>query len=127
VNSTKKGEVQIINITNGVDALDFNKDDLNITVTYKEGNETKNITTEWNVVNGTISFTLENANFTTANLTITYNKTTSKSITLNRIYNVVIEAVNLVNEYQDGNFTFKVTDVDDSTTSLKGKKIIPST
>jgi|GEM_PF-1529965 hypothetical protein len=123
VNSTKKGEVQIINITNGVDALDFNKDDLNITVTYKEGNETKNITTEWNVVNGTISFTLENANFTTANLTITYNKTTSKSITLNRIYNVVIEAVNLVNEYQDGNFTFKVTDVDDSTTSLKGKKL----
>lgn len=124
VNSTKKGEIQIINITNGVDTLDFNKTNLNITVTYKVGNETKNITiTNWDVVNGTISFTLENANFTTANLTIAYNKTTVKNITLNRIYNVVIEAVNLVNEYQDGNFTFKVTDVDDSTTSLKGKKL----
>lgn len=123
VNSTKKGEVQIINITNGVDNFDFTKDDLNLTVTYKDGNQTKNITiTEWNVVNGTVAFTLENANFTTANLTIAYNKTTIKNITLNRIYNVIIEAVTLVNEYQDGNFTFRVTDVDDSTTSLKGKK-----
>ncbi|PWB86493.1 hypothetical protein [Methanobrevibacter thaueri] len=123
VNSTKKGEIQIINITNGVDTLDFTKDDLNLTVTYKDGNETKNITIEWNLVNGTVAFTLENANFTTANLTIAYNKTTIKNITLNRIYNVIIEAVNTVNEYHDGNFTFKVTDVDDSTTSLKGKTL----
>ena len=87
VNSTKKGEIQIINITNGVDTLDFTKGDLNLTVTYKDGNETKNITiTEWNLVNGTVAFTLENANFTTANLTIAYNKTTIKNITLNRIY-----------------------------------------
>ncbi len=124
VNSTKKGEIQIINITNGVDTLDFTKGDLNLTVTYKDGNETKNITiTEWNLVNGTVAFTLENANFTTANLTIKYNETTIKNITLNRIYNVIIEAVNTVNEYQDGNFTFKVTDVDDPTTSLKGKTL----
>ncbi|MBR2665835.1 hypothetical protein [Methanobrevibacter sp.] len=123
VNSTRKGEIQIINITNGVDTLDFTKDDLNLTVTYKDGNETKNITIEWNLVNGTVAFTLENANFTTANLTITYNETSIKNITLNRIYNVIIEAVNTVNEYHDGNFTFKVTDVDDNTTSLKGKTL----
>ena len=124
VNSTKNGEVQIINITNGVDNFNFTKDNLNLTVTYKDGNQTKNITTtEWNVVNGTVAFTLENANFTTANLTIAYNKTTIKNITLNRIYNVIIEAVNTVNEYQDGRFTFKVTDVDDNTTSLKGKTL----
>ena len=124
VNSTRKGEIQIINITNGVDTLDFTKDDLNLTVTYKDGNETKNITiTEWNLVNGTVAFTLENANFTTANLAITYNETSIKNITLNRIYNVIIEAVNTVNEYQDGSFTFKVTDVDDNTTSLKGKTL----
>ena len=124
VNSTKNGEVQIINITNGVDNFNFTKDNLNLTVTYKDGNQTKNITiTEWNVVNGTVAFTLENANFTTANLTIAYNKTTIKNITLNRIYNVIIEAVNTVNEYQDGSFTFKVTDVDDNTTSLKGKTL----
>ena len=124
VNSTKKGEIQIINITNGVDTLDFTKGNLNLTVTYKDGNETKNITiTEWNLVNGTVAFTLENANFTTANLAITYNETSIKNITLNRIYNVIIEAVNTVNEYQDGTFTFKVTDVDDNTTSLKGKTL----
>ena len=124
VNSTREGEIQIINITNGVDTLDFTKDDLNLTVTYKDGNETKNITiTEWNLVNGTVAFTLENANFTTANLAITYNETSIKNITLNRIYNVIIEAVNTVNEYQDGSFTFKVTDVDDNTTSLKGKTL----
>ena len=123
VNSTRKGEIQIINITNGVDTLDFTKDDLNLTVTYKDGNETKNITIEWNLVNGTVAFTLENANFTTANLTIAYNETSIKKITLNRIYNVIIEAVNTVNEYHDGNFTFKVTDVDDNTTSLKGKTL----
>ena len=124
VNSTRKGEIQIINITNGVDTLDFTKGDLNLTVTYKDGNETKNITiTEWNLVNGTVAFTLENANFTTASLTITYNETSIKNITLNRIYNVIIEAVNTVNEYQDGSFTFKVTDVDDNTTSLKGKTL----
>ena len=124
VNSTKKGEVQIINITNGVDNFNFTKDNLNLTVTYKDGNQTKNITiTEWNLVNGTVAFTLENASFTTANLTITYNETSIKKITLNRIYNVIIEAVNTVNEYQDGNFTFKVTDVDDNTTSLKGKTL----
>ena len=123
VNSTRKGEIQIINITNGVDTLDFTKDDLNLTVTYKDGNETKNITIEWNLVNGTVAFTLENANFTTANLAITYNETSIKNITLNRIYNVIIEAVNTVNEYQDGSFTFKVTDVDDNTTSLKGKTL----
>ena len=123
VNSTKKGEVQIINITNGVDNFNFTKDNLNLTVTYKDGNQTKNITIEWNLVNGTVAFTLENANFTTANLTIAYNETSIKKITLNRIYNVIIEAVNTVNEYQDGSFTFKVTDVDDNTTSLKGKTL----
>jgi 5-hydroxyisourate hydrolase-like protein (transthyretin family) len=126
VNSTKKGEIHIINITNGVDTYDFSKENLNITVTYNDGNETKNITvTEWELVNRTVIFTLENGNFTTANLNIKYTGivNATKDINLNRIYNVQIVAANTVNEYQDGNFTFKVTDVDDNTTSLKGKKL----
>ena len=125
VNSTKKGEIQIINITNGVDNFNFTQENINITVTYKDGNETKNITiTEWNMVNGTISFTLENGNFTTANLTIDYNNGQSiKNITLNRIYNVEIQIVNTVNEYQNGNFSFRLVDVDDGNAPLKGKTL----
>ena len=125
VNSTKKGEIQIINITNGVDTFDFNKDDLNITVFYKDGNETKNITvSEWDLVNSTISFTLENANFTTATMIIDYkNGNATKNITINRIFNVRIEIINTVNEYQNGNFTFRLVDEDDEETPLKGKTL----
>lgn len=115
VNSTKKGEIQIINITNGVDTFDFSKENLNITVIYKDGNETKNITvSEWNIVNGTIVFTLENANFTTANLTVNYTGSANavKVITLNRIYNVNVTAINNEAEYQTGNFTYKFIDID---------------
>ena len=125
VNSSKKGEIQIINITNGVDTFDFTQDNLTLTITYKEGNETKNITiTSWNLTNKTIYFELENGNFTTANLTINYNNNeTIKNITLNRIYNAQIIVLNTVNEYQNGNFTFRLVDVDDNNAPLKGRKL----
>lgn len=124
VNSTKKGEIQIINITDGVDTFDFNKSNTKINVTYKDGNATKTIeVTNWDIVNGTIKFELENGNFTTANLTITYNETTTKNVTLNRIYNALIIAKTIENEYKDGNFTFQLVDVDDNNAPLAGKSI----
>ena len=124
VNSTKKGEIQITNITDGVDTFDFTKDDLNITVTYKDGNETKNITiAEWNLVNKTITFTLENGNFTNANLTIKYNETTTKNITVNRIYNVNAIPINTENEYLSGNFTFKLVDIDNPDEIIANKTV----
>ena len=114
VNSTLKGnEIKIINITNGVDSIPFTKEDLNITVSYKDGNDTKSIPIEWDLVNGTIEFTLGNGNFTTATLNINYkNGTSSRNVTLNRIYNFNIIPVTVEVDYQDGNFTFKLIDVD---------------
>ena len=116
INSTKKGKIAF-DIIVGNESLNITKTDIdNITVSYKNGNATVYIkVTEYDLSNGTLTFTLENGNFTTATLTIKYNETEA-NVTLNRIYNVLIEAVNLVNEYQDGNFTFKITDVDNSTT-----------
>jgi len=129
VNSSKKGEIKIINITNGVDSYPFTKDNIQLNVTYKDGNETKTITLKGNdfeLNNGTISFELENGNFTTATATITFTNGTENgtaNVTLNRIYNVKIEVLNNVNEYQDGNFTFKLVDVDDPETPVEGKKV----
>ena len=124
VNSTKIVEIKINNITNGVDTFDFNTSNINITVSYKDGNTTKNITyTGLTIENNTIKITLENGNFTTATLTITYNETTTKNVTLNRIYNVKIIALNTENEYQDGNFTFKLVDVDDGEKPLANQTV----
>ena len=124
VNSTKIVEIKINNITNGVDTFDFNTSNINITVSYKDGHTTKNITYNGlTIENNTIKITLENGNFTTATLTITYNETTTKNVTLNRIYNVKIIALNTENEYKDGNFTFKLVDVDDGEKPLANQTV----
>jgi len=122
INSTKKGEIKI-NIINGTVPIDITKNDLNLTVTYKDGNVTKNITiTEFEYTNGTLTFTLENGNFTTAILTIRYNQT-EVNVTLNRIYNIEIVPVTVTNDYQDGNFTFKLVDIDDEALVLSKKTV----
>ena len=122
INSTKKGEIKI-NIINGTVPIDITKNDLNLTVTYKDGNVTKNITiTEFEYTNGTLTFTLENGNFTTATLTIKYNQT-EVNVTLNRIYNIEIVPVTVTNDYQDGNFTFKLVDIDDEALVLSKKTV----
>lgn len=122
INSTKKGEIKI-NIINGTVPIDINKNDLNLTVTYKDGNVTKNITiTEFEYKNGTLTFTLENGNFTTATLTIRYNQT-EVNVTLNRIYNIEIVPITVTNDYQDGNFTFKLVDIDDRDLVLSKKTV----
>jgi len=121
VNSTKKGEVKV-DIINGTDKVNITKEDLNVTVTYKDGNATKNITaTIDKYENGTLYFTLEKGNFTTATLTVKYNNT-EVNVTLNRIYNAKIEIINGTNEYKTGNFTFRLVDVDDGS-NITGKTI----
>ena len=115
VNSTKNVVIPI-NITNGVDKITDAKD-LSASISYKDGNDTKSVdVSNLKIEDGNLKFTYELADtITTSNLTLTYNDNgtkTSKSLTLNRIFNAKIEAVNLKNEYQNGNFTFKVTDVD---------------
>ncbi|WP_405320421.1 hypothetical protein [Methanobrevibacter thaueri] len=123
INSTKKGEIDF-DIIVGNETLNITKADIdNITVSYKNGNDTVYINvTEYDLNNGTLTFTLENGNFTTATLTIKYNETEA-NVKLNRIYNVEIIPINLVNEYKDGNFTFKLVDVDDNNNPLANKSI----
>lgn len=114
VNSTKEGKINVT-VINGNNTIDVNLNDLNITVTYKDGNDTKTIETiEKNYENGVLSFILENGNFTTATMTIRYNETET-NVTINRIYNIRLEVINNINEYQAGNFTYKVIDVDTNT------------
>lgn len=113
INSTLEKEFKIINITDGVDTFDFTKADLNIT--YKIGNKTYDVEFELDE-NGTIKFKLEDGNFTTATLIINYKDgNATKNITLNRKYNVKIDAINTHADYQGGNFTFRVIDIDTNT------------
>lgn len=125
VNSTKKGEFKINNISNGVDFKEFTKDDLNITVSYKDGNQTKSINvTSFDLADGVISFVLENGNFTNATLTISYNNGDVESnITLHRIYNARIEVINNENDFLSGNFTYKLIDIDDENEILANKSV----
>lgn len=124
VNSSKHGEVTIKNITNSVDTFNFTLDDLNFTVTYKDGNDTKTVAINvTKLENGTISFELENLNFTTATLTITYNNTVSTNVTVNRIYNAIIEIVDNENEYKTGTFKFRLVDVDNNNATIPNVKL----
>ena len=125
VNSTLKGEIKINSITDGVDTFNITKDNLNISVSYKDGNSTKNIDIkEWDIVNGTIVFTLDNGNFTTATLTIDFkNGNGTKNITLNRKYNIKVIPIVAEIDYQDGNFTFKIVDIDDNDKPLVNQTV----
>ena len=112
VNSTRTVEVPI-NVTNGIDPKVINKEDFNVTLTYKDGNVTKNISiTDFRIVNNTLIFNYELANnITTSTITLVYNaneSVKSANVTLNRIYNVKIEEINTKSEYNNGAFTFKL-------------------
>ena len=72
INSTKKGEVEV-NITNGVNNTAFTVDDITLNATTKIGNSTVAVKVKsFDVVNGKVIFELEDGNFTSASLTITY-------------------------------------------------------
>lgn len=124
VNSTRTVEVPI-NVTNGIDPKVINKEDFNVTLTYKDGNVTKNISiTDFRIVNNTLIFNYELANnITTSTITLVYNankSVKSANVTLNRIYNVKIEEINTKSEYNNGAFTFKLVDCDNNTENLTG-------
>lgn len=114
VNSTKKVVIPVT-LTDQVNVYEMIKKNLKIEMSYKDGNDTINKNNfTFDLINNAIKFDYD-INATAATLNITYtegNKTYSKKVTLNRIYNAKIEVVNNVNEYQSGYFTFKVTDKD---------------
>ena len=109
VNSSKIVEVKI----KSNESIDIN--DLKPTVTYKDGNATKTIkTSNYNLNDGTYSFKLNNLNFKTASLALTYKGDSISNITLNRIYNADIQVVKDSAEYRVGNFSFKIVDIDNN-------------
>ncbi|WP_405306047.1 hypothetical protein [Methanobrevibacter sp.] len=111
VNSTKEGDIKLT-IVNGTEIVEITADELTLNLTYKDGNNTVEIPIASKVINNnTLIITLENGNFTTATLNIRYNNATT-NVTLNRVYNIKVEAINNVVEYQSGKLTYKITDID---------------
>ena len=126
VNSTKIVKIPV-NVTNGKDSKTITANDFRITLSYKENNTNKTINIEGlRYDNGNLIFNYTLANqITSSTMTIVYNgteETLSKSLKLNRIYNAKIEVINAVNEYREGNFTFKLIDID--TNSTLGNKTL---
>lgn len=113
VNSTKIA-ILPVNVTDGNTTYELGAENLTVTVSYlDENNETKTVTpSNFIVENNTATFTLDDNNFTSGNLTICYNGIYNKTITLNNIINVIISPINTTGYYQSGNLTFKVTDAD---------------
>ena len=132
VNTTKNATISI-NVTNGIDYLNltdgsvtiengtgsiiFADGNLTVAVTYlNENNETvvANIS-NLEIADGVITFTLDDNNFTSGNVTLSYNETYNATVKLNNIVNVIITPINTNGSYQSGNLTFKVTDADGET------------
>lgn len=124
INSTNKG-VLPLNITDGLKNIEITGD-FNATLSYKEGNNTTSIPLTVLYENGNLIFDYSlPSNITSSTLALVYTENenkASKNITLNRIFNAKIEIINNVNEYQTGNFTFKLVDTD-TNKGLAGKSL----
>ena len=123
VNSTEIVVIPIT-LTDSVNIYNMDKNNLTLLLSYKNGNDTINKTiTDFEFVKNNITFPYT-INATTATVNITYvdgNKTYSKKITLTRIYNVALQIINAENEYQTGEFIFKIIDKDTNTAISKQK------
>jgi hypothetical protein len=123
VNTTKKAAVPI-KITDGVHVYDIDKDKLSLIASYKDGNDTINKTIEnFELNKNTLYF--DYPFDVSGSLTINYadNKTLTKTIAINRIYNVNILILNNKAEYSSGNFTFKIVDIDNNLAAVANKTI----
>lgn len=121
VNTTKNATISF-NLTNGIDYINLTNEDiangnLTVVVTYlNETNETVTVAiSNIKLENNTITFTLDDNNFTSGNVTLSYNETYNATVALNNIVNVIITPINTNGSYQSGNLTFKVVDADNQT------------
>ena len=123
VNSTKKAVVPI-KITDGVTVYDIDKDKISLVASYKDGNNTiTKAIDNFELINKALHF--DYPFDVTGNLTINYaeNKTLTKTITINRIYNVKIIVLNKETDYSVGNLTFQIFDIDNNLAVLPNKTI----
>ena len=109
VNSTRKVAIKFFTVG---DMDDVDIDDFDIGAYCTEGNVTRMI----NIINREIDgrmimLEFEHANFTSATLDIRY-KGSEFNVTLNRKYNVKVELINNVVEYQSGKLIYRLTDID---------------
>ena len=126
VNSTKTVEIPL-NITNAVDNKEITSAEFTGKISYTVGNNTTTVDISGiKYENGKLIFDYPLLdNITSSTLTLVYTDSEeelTKNITLKRIFNAKIELINTVNEYQNGNFTFRLIDID-SNEVLEGKKI----
>lgn len=123
VNTTKKAAVPI-KITDGVTVYNIDKDKLSLIASYKDGNDTINKTIDnFELINNILYF--DYPFDVSGSLTINYadNKTLSKTIVINRIYNVNIRVLNNRAEYSTDNFTFQILDIDNNLATVANKTI----
>ena len=124
VNATENVVIPI-KLTDSVNEYGMDKNNLGLTISYKEGNKTINKTiSAFELSDNSIKFKYD-LNVTTCNATITYidnNKTLTKNVVLKRVNSAKIIPLNLTAEYASGTFTFKLVDQDTNET-LSGKKL----
>lgn len=120
VNTTKQVVIPI-KLTDSVNVYEINKANLSVVVNDAQN---KSINS-FELTNGKIKFAYD-LNATTRNVTISYsegNKTYTKKVALNRIYNAKITPIGTKADYALGNFTFSVVDADNINDVLKNKYI----
>ena len=112
VNSTKKVEIKL-NITDKKTTYNVDLNDLTVSVFQKIGNETVYLNyTNLKISSNTLSFTLNNTNFTQVNLTIKYKNLSTFKTSLKRVYAVVAEVINNQAYYKSGDFTYRIKEID---------------
>ena len=117
VNQTQKVEVPF-KLTNGVDETkDLSKNKFTVKITYKDGNQSKTINTSelnYDKKAGKLMFNADLVdNIASYTMTLTYNNNGThllKSTTLKKVRSIRVTPIISENYYQDGNFTFKITD-----------------
>ena len=114
VNSTGHVELKLKPTNSTIENL------FNITLDYS--NSTKSVN-NLKIENNMLTFDVGDLDFKSAGLLIYYNNTFKANLTLNRIYNARLDVMNNKAEYQSGNFTYKIIDVDSPSIPLKNKTI----
>ncbi|MBQ9160047.1 MAG: hypothetical protein IJ122_01830 [Methanobrevibacter sp.] len=125
MNSTKIVVIPI-EITNGVDVYEINKNNITLVLSYTEDNETKNKTIDsFELINGAIQFNYD-ANVTPGTVTVDYNDEAysfTQNTTINQIINGEIRIINSQAEYRCGNFTFLLVDIDNNNTPVANRNL----